>query len=197
VSGKKRKARAGSRKLRLDHVRTAIDFIKSDIGRVIQVTEIQDDTNHPERDERLKEAGVSERGGGNLLCALALLCHTEFAGTLIPSTRGQRPLQFENAFNAFLARMGTPYRSLLKEHDVYGILRSGAVHNYFMKKSFGVGIHDMPETEATNCGIVYVEQDDRYLISVKRYLKDFLEAFEVLYRELEERERSGSALTSG
>lgn len=78
------------------------------------------------------EAGRPYPGAGNVLCALGLVCYTEFLGSFITGKANDPMKNFE----AFLGEMGECYRDAIKEdgHKVCEFYRNGLVHEYAVKK---------------------------------------------------------------
>jgi len=151
---------------------TARNFIATDIQREIRLA----------RDETSLLRSLMRRslgrppGGGNFLAALGLLCYTEFAGHLrlndfsIGSAR--------RAFEMFFRELGPAYDALLKNHDIYGDLRCGLAHEYFVKKSCRIGMLSF----RPQCGVQWDGQ--HYLFTVEAYWLDFQNAFGKLGRDL-------------
>ena len=151
---------------------TARDFIATDIQREIRLA--QDETNLLKR--VIRRLHGRPPGGGNFLAALGLLCYTEFAGHVrlndfsIGSAR--------RAFETFFPGLGPEYAVVLKNHDVYGDLRCGLSHEYFVKKSCRIGMLSF----RPQCGVQWDGQ--RYLFTVEAYWLDFQNAFRKLEKDL-------------
>ncbi|MBD3251907.1 hypothetical protein GF380_05675, partial [Candidatus Uhrbacteria bacterium] len=81
-----------------------------------------------------REIDLARKGydAGNFLCALGLFCYIEFAGSQVcPNTKTKK-----EQFNSFLKKMGKDYEELIDaEIDIYGDLRCGLAHSYFVGKS--------------------------------------------------------------
>jgi hypothetical protein len=154
--------------------------------------------------EDIKRELDLERSGcnaGNFLCALGLLCYTEFMGGLIVGRlRGHKS---ELSFNKFLDYMG--YTAQLPGIDVYDTFRCGLAHEYFVKyecvismlnatgqapiivpgKSTGgvsVRTPDYIISDPVSIGISQ-RPDGRYLFVVEQYYEDFRAACERLLKE--------------
>lgn len=144
-------------------------FIFSDIQREIALARIsQKDRTHllP------KELQVTP-GGGNFLAALGLLCYTEFAGGLKNSdfSRGRAKANFD----AFFGELGPEYRAFNARHDVYGDLRCGLVHEYYVKKRCVIAM------SSADRGIGVRWDGEKYVFVVEQYFEDFKQAFLRLY----------------
>jgi hypothetical protein len=155
----------------------AKEFITADIFREVQLATAVDDTRNPRRKEKIRAAGITIDGAGNFLCALGLLCYTDFAARLKQKASKKRG-NGETAFKAFFKTLGPEYEAFQEHHNVYDWVRGGMVHNYYMKKSFGVSMRG-PQS----CG-VSVQDDGRYLFVVERYAVDLLAALDELEGEL-------------
>jgi len=143
----------------------AKNFIFSDIQREIELARA---SQCEEKRRVLKELRITT-GGGNFLAALGLLCYTEFAG-------GLRSGDFswgkaKSNFNSFFDELGPEYKAFNAKHDVYGDLRCGLVHEYYIKKHCIIAItsHDR--------GIGVRWDGRRYAFVVEQYFEDFKQAF--------------------
>jgi hypothetical protein len=78
-----------------------------------------------------KNKGIS--GAGNYLCALGLLCYTEFMGGILLGsfTRDNNSTRF----NTFFDFLGVNYQNLRQQVNVYKIFRNGMAHEYFIKQN--------------------------------------------------------------
>lgn len=112
-------------------------------------------------------------GGGNFLSALAMLCYTEFAGSIATNNSAHCRVNFET----FLRSMGQAYADLLDSGmDVYKLFRCGMAHEYFAKDSIEVTMFGNPKSGA---GIGRLA-DGRLYFCLEPYYKDFLSAFDAL-----------------
>ncbi len=133
--------------------------------------------------ERKKSAGQDlgpHPGAGNLMCALALVCYTEFFGSFITGKRRGRGQTTRN-FTAMFRRMRPPvYEHFLEGHpDLADTLRNGLVHQYAIKgASFVWMTSDFPNPR----GIL--EGPDQLHFIVDAYAKDLFDAADTLYAEL-------------
>jgi hypothetical protein len=154
--------------------------------------------------ERELNLARSGHKAGNFLCALGLLCYTEFMGGVLKGKlRNHRPSS--DSFDEFLKYMG--YKAQLSGINVYGIFRCGLAHEYFVKhecvismlnatgqtpitvpgiSSGGVSVHtpDHIITQPVSIGISKLP-DGRYLFIVEQYHKDFRDACKRLLAEYE------------
>jgi len=135
----------------------AKNFVKADIERELNLF----------REE--------EKSAGNFLCALGLLCYTEFFGGAITGkfARGQA----KNNFETFFRYMGKSYANLIDEKniDVYDIFRCGMAHEYFIKKEFSIGLLPIRKRRV---GLGY--ENGKYFFVVEKYYEDFIKAVEKL-----------------
>jgi len=153
-------------------------FILTDIEREIAFakSEIHGDTR-------------SYSGGGNYLCALGLLCYTEFMGGIVTGSFSKGSCK--NRFDAFFNKMGTLYKSFNRRVNVYKVFRCGMAHEYFIKKSGGIsmlkeegvklGVDGKPTLHSPGvslyrgafpCGIGILD-DGQYFFGVEQYYEDF------------------------
>ncbi len=152
-------------------------------------------------------------GGGNYLCALGLLCYTEFMGGLkegsfVPDSR--------KLFDSFLHSMGPGYiefddrlshrlsiRDPKRQLSVYEVFRCGMAHEYFIKQSgviymFASNVHKGVTIDgevftltppAPSMMIGPADQglgeleDGRYFFVVETYFRDFKVACDRLHEE--------------
>jgi hypothetical protein len=138
-------------------------------------------------------------GGGNYLCALGLLCYTEFMGAIRLATFEKSP---HNLFNAFFYLMGPAYEEFdkklskqpsmhksNKKLSVYEVFRCGMAHEYFIKKSgviFMLSGNTKPcvDDESTfPCGIGMLD-NGQYFFVVEQYYEDFAEACHKVHGEI-------------
>lgn len=113
---------------------------------------------------------------GNFLCALGLLCYTEFFGGV---DRGIFNAGESKAnFNHFIKQMGQHYTSFLLDHDVYNIFRCGLAHEYYVKHDFTIAIFTKPGRN--DVGIDYLYTEKKYVFRVEPYFRDFKRAVENL-----------------
>jgi hypothetical protein len=163
----------------------AKQFISGDIRREIVLAAAWHDVAHPERRRHLEDAQIQPSGGGNLLCALGLLCYTEFCGYLKFDERQDdhpdRAASRKN-FNAFFRWMGQGYADLLDAgHDVYVDFRCGMAHAYFAKPASwtilmpGVGNHAVG---------IECDANGHYSFIVERYHVDLAAALDRLDADL-------------
>jgi hypothetical protein len=139
-----------------DKFQQARDFIFADIEREIALA---------------RDGG----GAGNFMCALALLCYTEFMGG---AKRGkfQRGEERRN-FGSFFADLGVEYASLTRTINVYGVFRCGLAHEYFVKEDCTIF---MLGDKQPGLGVV----GNRYYFVVEQYFKDFKKAVQALETQL-------------
>jgi hypothetical protein len=104
-----------------------LTWMKEDVAREVWLA------NETQRKKRAGEDLGPHPGAGNLMCALALVCYTEFFGSFVT---GQRRPTYAN-FNAMFRRMRPPvYSNLLDKYpDLADTLRNGLVHEYAIKGS--------------------------------------------------------------
>jgi hypothetical protein len=127
-----------------------------------------------------REIDLAKNGkdAGNFLCALGLLCYTEFAGGL------KRNIfkigESRNNFNCFFEFMGDNYKKLLsKNQDLYNTLRCGLAHEYYVKKNCTIY---MPALEQLT-GIC-LDDNNTYHFYVGKYFEDFKIALEKLEKDI-------------
>jgi hypothetical protein len=135
------------------------DFIFADIQREINLAK-------------------SKNNAGNFLCALGLLCYTEFAGGIKRKNFGDK--ESKNNFNLFFRELGKKYEELLNHHDVYKIFRCGLAHEYYVKKHC---IIYMLKGKEDRIGIG-INSDGMYYFVVEKYFEDFKKAFGKLANEI-------------
>lgn len=125
-------------------------------------------------------------GKANFLVALALTTYTEFLGGLINGNFGidaqgkMIPGQCGKNFETFFGCLGTPYQNLVNELNVYGVIRSGLVHQYFVKREGTIWMGLPPEID---CGIK-VNSDGKIHFYVQKYFADLKEAVRKYYNKL-------------
>jgi hypothetical protein len=117
----------------------------------------------------------SDRGGGNLLAALGLLCYTEFMGSF---KTGRRAPSRKN-FNAFLDSMRCHYKRFNRKTDVYRVFRCGMVHEYVVKGDCVIFMTRKPSLRGLG-----KFPDGRYYFVVEQYFEDFQAACFQTYRDL-------------
>lgn len=144
--------------MRYQDFQQAKNFIFSDIQREIDLAK-------------------SGKNAGNFLCALGLLCYTEFAGDLMPkSPSGKR-----KKFDKFFKTLGAHYRKIIKDNiNVYGDLRCGLAHTYFTQKSCVIYMPAIMQTT----GLFFDKQEKVYHFYVGKYFEDFQVAFEKLEKDI-------------
>lgn len=142
----------------------AINFIKADIDREIRLANLSENAWY----KLLAKLFKLPTGGGNLMCALALLCYTEFFGKELGGKSGSKV-----TFDRFFERMGTPYKQLLTSHNIYDIFRCGLAHEYWVKKS---GTIFMFGDKIPALGF---EKNGRFYFVVDQYYHDLMSAVEV------------------
>ena len=150
-------------------------------------------------------------GGGNFLCALGLLCYTEFMGGI---KLGSFSSPSRQLFEAFFHAMGPDYKALdaqlseqpsirnpTKKLSAYEVYRCGMVHEYFIKQNgvifmlkgaVKLGIEDEPTLYIGpsnlrgpyECGVGILDDDGRYFFIVEKYYEDFAAACRNLYDEI-------------
>ncbi|MBL7078267.1 hypothetical protein ISS42_01240 [Candidatus Shapirobacteria bacterium] len=146
---------------------TAKHFIIADIQREIDLARITEKT------KKSKQKSPLPQGGGNFLAALGLLAYTEFAGkTKFNYKRNGRNHASKN-FNGFFDLLGVEYKKLRKQHNVYDILRSGLVHEYFSKKPCQIAM--LKPNNYKWPGIV-VNDHGVFVFCVEQYFEDFKNA---------------------
>ncbi len=168
-------------------------FIFSDIEREIALAK-----------SGLEIPGASRTytGGGNFLCALGLLCYTEFMGGLKLGSFS-RKIRDEARFNAFFNLMGPDYEAFKQEVNVYGVFRCGMAHEYFIKGNcvismlsgkvnMGVTIDgDKPGINVAPSALIGPVQygigsldTGKYFFVVEQYFKDFKDTCHKVYDEI-------------
>lgn len=123
--------------------------------------------------ERELNLAKSGQGAGNFMCALSLLCYTEFMGGVRRNLFKQG--EAKNNFNSFLQELGEDYSS--QTIDVYSIFRCGLAHEYFVKEDCTVY---MLGNKRPALGI----EAGRYYFVVEQYFADFKAAVLVLEQQL-------------
>lgn len=114
---------------------------------------------------------------GNFLCALALLCYTEFMGGVERNKfeRGEARRNFES----FFPQLGPAYAALTGTMDVYDIFRCGLAHEYYVKRDCTIYMFGDPKPALGR-------REDRYFFVVEQYFNDFKEAVQALEARLYE-----------
>ena len=164
---------------------------------------------------RLQVEGYNQTysGGGNYLCALGLLCYTEFMGGIYLKTFKKSSHQL---FNTFFYLMGENYKKFDEELEkrtsiinpkkklsVYEVFRCGMAHEYFIKQSGVIymlsGTVNLVSTmdgekaslhAASSMLIgtvpygIGILDDDRYFFVVEQYFIDFSNACRKIHIEL-------------
>jgi len=115
-------------------------------------------------------------GAGNFLCALGLLCYTEFMGGIVLGSFKICPLK--RRFDAFLELMGDDYKFLNQTVNVYDVFRCGLAHEYFVKHNCEIAMLNNDET----LGIGKKPTGEFYFV-VERYFEDFSNACKQLYMQ--------------
>lgn len=148
------------KKISLEEYKQAKEFIFSDIKREIDLAK-------------------SGRDAGNFLCALALLCYTEFAGVIkYQEKKSNGDYWSSKNFNCFFDDLGEEYKIFRKNHDnLYNNLRCGLAHGYFPKEMSTI----VMLKGSAPMGVLY--KDSRYFFIVEKYFEDFKIAFEKLESE--------------
>lgn len=123
-----------------------------------------------EREINLAKSG---QGAGNFMCALSLLCYTEFMGGVRRNVFKQG--EAKNNFNAFLQELGNGYSSL--PLNAYSIFRCGLAHEYFVKEDCTIYMLGDKKPALGKDG-------DRYYFVVEQYYADFKAAVLALETEL-------------
>lgn len=116
-------------------------------------------------------------GGPNFLLALALCCYTEYWGKLVTENK----LNSTDSFNAFFARLGKCYESLIKTYGgkIYWNVRCGLAHAYLIEASSNINMG------YGHCGVAYDGTNDHYTFNVRTYLEDFEKAVGMYITEIE------------
>ncbi|MCA9325561.1 hypothetical protein KDA23_05885 [Candidatus Saccharibacteria bacterium] len=141
----------------------AIEFIKADIEREIRLASLSEK----------KTYGLAAKlfrlpyGGGNFMCAMGLMCYTEFFGKQLGIKRGSR-----GNFDSFFAKLGKPYEELIAEHKIYDIFRCGLAHEYLIKKPGTIYMFG-----DVSPALGFTESGDTYFV-VEQYYKDLMAAAE-------------------
>jgi hypothetical protein len=142
----------------------AIDFIRADIDREIRLASLSEHTSY----RLLTRIFKLPIGGGNLMCALALLCYTEFFGKELCGGSGGNKFTFE----CFFEKMGTKYKQLLTTHNIYNIFRCGLAHEYWVKRS---GTVFMFGSKSPALGF---DKNGEFFFVVEQYYRDLMKAVE-------------------
>ncbi|MBD3251579.1 hypothetical protein GF380_03970 [Candidatus Uhrbacteria bacterium] len=86
--------------------------------------------------------------------------------------------------------MGKDYEELIDaEIDIYGDLRCGLAHSYFVGKSCTIAMLNNPESN-NNCGITC--SNDSYKIIIEKLFKDFEKTFNKLTEPHETKTHPGN-----
>lgn len=125
-----------------------------------------------EREIALVVLGLS---AGEFICALALLCYTEFMGGVERNKfeRGEARRNFE----CFFPELGPAYATLANTTDVYDVFRCGLAHEYYVK---GACTIYMRSDKHPGLG----KDGERYFFVVEQYFNDFKEAVQALEARL-------------
>ncbi len=145
----------------------AIDFIMTDIEREIRLASLSERSVY----RLLAKVFNLPKGGGNLMCALALLCYTEFFGKELGGSGGSKV-----TFDRFFVKMGSPYKKLLNSHNVYDTFRCGLAHEYWVKKS---GTIFMFGEKSPALGF---EKNGTFYFVVNQYYRDLMKAVETEFK---------------
>jgi hypothetical protein len=135
-------------------------------------------------------------GNANYLAALGLSAYTEHVGGLycgdLRNGRSRRNyICFIDKF--FPADYMGVNTDLEKLGGLYGVIRSGLAHEYFIKTVSKIEI-DNPAGQSLTCGITYNKNSNPQIVFyVKQYFEDFNNAFEKYYDQLKN-DTSGSLL---
>lgn len=127
-----------------------------------------------------REIDIAKSGkhAGNFLCALGLMCYTEFAGGLIRNTF--KIGESKKNFNYFFRYMGKKYKELLKnDSSIYKFLRCGLAHEYYVKKNciiYMPGLRSETGIRLDKCGV--------YRLYIGKYFEDFKMAFERFEKDI-------------
>jgi hypothetical protein len=143
-------------------------FIQADLTREIwMATTAEED----------RAAGRKHFGAGNVLCALGLVCYTEFLGSFVTG-RANEPMK---NFEAFLDRMGDCYKKAMAEdgHRLWEFFRNGMVHEYAVKRDCKV----VMLRNGDSCGLGKAD-DGTYYFVAQRYFDDFMAAAKGLHQDL-------------
>lgn len=117
-----------------------------------------------------------EKAKSNFLCALGLMCYTEYIGGVIRN-KVDVIRESKNNFNIALYSMGAGYEKfdkLLLEstaQDTYSMIRCGLVHNYYAKKFMFFSVNTK---DKSSLGLGF-NQDNTPGIAVKNYARDLRE----------------------
>lgn len=117
-----------------------------------------------------------EKAKSNFLCALGLMCYTEYIGGVIRN-KADIIRESKNNFNCALYRMGAGYEKFYKllveltAQDTYTMIRCGLVHNYYAK-NFIVVSADTKDRSSLGLGF---NQDNVPGIAIKNYSRDLRE----------------------
>jgi hypothetical protein len=126
--------------------------------------------------QREIDLAKSGKNAGNFLCALGLLCYTEFAGDLKEKSSGTKTQRF----NSFFRTLGPHYEKMIDDKiDVYGELRCGLAHKYFAEKSCVIY---MPAVEQVTG--LFLDEQQIYHFYVGKYFEDFKVALEKLEKDI-------------
>lgn len=125
--------------------------------------------------QREIDLAAEGQGAGNLLCALGLMCYTEFAGDLMkPNAKSHT-----ERFNAFFQTLGPSYKKMIENNiDIYKELRCGLVHKY-VQHSCTVYMPGINSEKG-----LFLNNQNRYIFYIGKYFQDFKIAFENLERNL-------------
>lgn len=117
-----------------------------------------------------------EKAKSNFLCALGLMCYTEYIGGVIRN-KVDIIRESKNNFNTALYKMGPGYEKFdellinLTGLDTYTMIRCGLVHNYYAKNFMVISAHTKNKS---SLGLGF-NQDNTPGIAVKNYARDLRE----------------------
>ncbi len=124
--------------------------------------------------KQLESMGVRP-GAGNFLCALGLLCYTEFLGTEkynLKQNNGKEPDNKMNFLSLF-KDLGDEYKKFVEENgDQIWNFRNDFTHNYVYK---GNSIVSMLKTKGLKCGVF--KMDDILHFNIQKYYEDLSSEF--------------------
>jgi hypothetical protein len=141
------------------------------------------------RDYMFKDIQTAIKGNANYLAALGLSTYTENLGGLycgdLQENLGDHYMSFINKyFPQDYGNVDTQLKKLdvtKRKHPMYEIVRSGLVHEYFMKAESIVTIG----TTNVTCGIIYdTSKNPSLIFVVDKYFEDFKNAFNTYFDDL-------------
>jgi hypothetical protein len=139
-----------------------------------------------------KDIPTAIAGNANYLAALGLSTYTEhlaglYAGELRSMANGakismaQRYMKFLQDF--FPVEYCNIDNQLKSERGLYGVIRSGLTHEYFIKKKSQIV---MEVSQPLKCGIIYdLTGSPQLVFVVKRYFEDFKNALDLYSKKLD------------